>query len=134
MRMLLIAVITILLVSEVTFSQSYSDILFPNKSLTKRAKIDTKELLVSLSDSLDLSQKEIRIRKFKLTVCEEIYDYLKSDMFLSAEPFLNLNSCSGVYTFKHKTHRKGSHRLFTFYFDLEGKAIKYDQKWMMVNY
>lgn len=85
--MLLIAVITILLVSEVTFSQSYSDILFPNKSLTKRAKINTKELLVSLSDSLDLSQKEIRIRKFKLTVCEEIYDYLKSDMFYQQNHF-----------------------------------------------
>ena len=124
----------ILSLNKIAFSQSYSEIIVPGNKITKQAKINTKALLVSLSDSLELSRKEIRIRKFELTVCEEIYDYLNGDMFASAERFLSSNSCSGIYTFQHKTNQQGSYRLFTIYYDLEGRLIDYEQRGVMVIY
>lgn len=126
-----ILIITLFL-NKNAFSQSYSEILVPDKKIVKQAKFDTKKLLVSLSDSLELYRKEVRIRKFNLTVCQEIYDYLNGDVFASAEPFLSSNLCTGIYTFEHKTNRHGSHGLFTFYYDSQGRLIDYEQRWMMV--
>lgn len=128
--------ITIIFVlSQVTgFNQTMGDIVFPNKSVIKKAKFESENFIRAVQGSLDLSKRQTRIKKFKLNPSDEISDNLYKGLEQPAASFLKENNGKGIYFFEHKTNHKGSHHLIRFFFDSNGEIVNTEIDWILVCY
>jgi len=115
------------------FSQTMGDIVFPNKSVIKKAKSEAENFIRTVQDSLDLSKRQARIKKFKLNPSDEIFNNL-DDLEQPASSFLEENNGKGIYSFKHKTNQKGSHHLISFFFDSNGEIVNTSIVWFLEYY
>ncbi|NOU59604.1 hypothetical protein [Marinifilum caeruleilacunae] len=125
--------ITILVLIQATgFSQTMGDIVFPNKSVIKKAKSEAENFMQTVQDSLDLSKRQIRIRNFELTPCDEIFEKLNKGLEQPADSIIKENIGKGIYSFQYKTNSKGSHHLISFFFDSNGEIINTEIVWYLV--
>ena len=130
-----ILLLLLLYMSNFVYAQSVDELMFPEKHVVKTAKIAVKKSLDQLQDSLKLNNKEIRLRKFKLTSCDQLLQFAsEKGLFADGAEFLKENSCKGIYSFVHRTNRNGSHYHINYYFDENGALTKTDILFLMVTH
>ena len=121
------------LISAQVNAQSIDELMFPNSEIVKKSKIEVGQLLLSIKDSLELTKKDIRVRKFELEPCNELLQFMSNkDLYADATDFLNNNTCQGIYSFQHRTNKNGSHYRMDFYFNEKGVIVNKKIIWMMV--
>ncbi|MGL1886191.1 MAG: hypothetical protein OCD76_06725 [Reichenbachiella sp.] len=114
--------------------QTFSDILSPSKETLKHARVNVQEYINQVQDTLEITPKQAKVRKLKLTPCEDFYPALgNSALFDDASEFLSNSSCAGIFRYQHPLSEHGkTHYLVTFYFDITGKLISAESEWILI--
>ena len=138
MSKLLSFIILLILISNSLASQeSYFDLMFPDKKVIKTGKNNVKEYLINLKDSLNLSKRDIKFRKFELQIIDEVQEVFLKDSSFFDDEFVNLLheiKDQIIYQFEYRTNDTGSGFLFDFKFDIHGNLIKANYKYIHVVY
>jgi len=58
--------------------------MFPNPQIVRKSKIEVNQSFLSIKDSLGLTKKQIKVRKFELEPCDELVQFT-SDKELFAD-------------------------------------------------
>jgi hypothetical protein len=110
-------------------AQSIDERLIPNKQVIKNAKTTVKNSLVQLKDSLDLSKSGMRLRKFKLTPCNDKSELSSKYGKMITEFVGSRESC---YFYEHRTNYNGSYHSVNFILDLDGELIEKQVDFILV--
>ena len=115
--------------------QSNINLLIPSEEITEDARRSTKSEIKKLQQRLSLTKKETRIKKFELCNCTYASDAMDKRGEKSLTPageFDQIEGCPAEYYFQHKTNRKDSHYVLTFFYDTEGNLIDTNIAWILI--
>ena len=101
--------------------QTMLDIIAPDRQLEREAKSQVATQMGFLKDSLNLSRKEAKIKKFQL----ELKDWSQFENLEIGEQIdlAKINDNSRIYFFRHSTSRIGRNYSIYFYFNIKGELI-----------
>jgi len=115
-------------IAQIGYCQT-SDIDYPEKHVIKVAKREAKEHLTVLQDSLHLTSKQARLKKFHLKPCTQKLEKSGNKILTPAGEYDEITGCPGVYSYKLETNKKGSYYSLTLFFDSAGLHVDTQIYW-----
>ena len=132
-RLFLIGLILVSITS--SSGQTFDELLFPKKSVVRKAESLADSLLSMIKDSLDLTNKNVKLKNFELVPCEALLSAsAEKGIFEDASGFIKKGACPNIYSYSHRTNKVGTFYRIDMEFDFVGSLRKRTVELILVTY